>query len=422
MYRSTDIDVQKNPMPFLEQLRHEAPVYRDPDSGAYLVTRDEDIRRVAMDTASFSNVIDPSIFRVVQGLSLEQSDPEVAERLKTRGWLLPTTLLLTDPPAHTRYRRLVQEALNPRAVEQLSSHLRERVRTLNRDFAAGTPVDFVEAFAKKLPIWVIGRFIFGAPESDFDQINDWADQFFTTLMPAAPREEYLKTVDAMIDMHHYIKAKIDDLRHEHKEDVLLSRLIRVHEQTQDEPLSDPELISMMHVMLLAGHDTTRQTLGNSVLELARRPELFARMREDRKLIPNFINEVLRMNAPANMTTRIALCDADVNGTTIPKGSMLFVAWGSAGRDESAHPDSNRFDVDRPDARSHLSFGWGLHHCVGAHLARAQIRISLEEILDEFGGVRLAVDESELDYVPSMNLRSLLSLPVCFDSVDATDIG
>lgn len=410
MYRATDPEVQKNPQLFFAWLRREAPVYRDPDFGAFFITRDEDIRRVAMDPTTFSSVINPAVFRVVQGL-LEESDPEVAERLKSRGWLVPTTLLLTDPPAHTRYRRLVQEALNPKSVAELTPHIRARVLEILDGLPREGEVEFVSAFAQRLPIYMVGRFIFGAPESDHPRINAWADQFFLTLMPAASREEYLKTVDAIIAMHHYIKARIDVLRERAEDHVLLSRLLRIHEQTGDEPLSEPELMSMMQVFLIAGHDTTRQTLANALQVLASYAEIQQRVRADKTLLPQFINEVLRLYAAAAVTPRIAACDTQLHGVAIPKGSMIFMAWGSANRDEGVHPDPDRFDLDRPDAKSHLSFGWGIHHCVGAHLARAQLSIALGEILGRYRGIELAVPGNELEYVPNMNSRALVRLPL-----------
>lgn len=413
MYRTTDMQVQQKPMPFLAWLRGTAPVWRDPETGVFYITRDEDIRKVAMDPTTYSSVIDPSIFRTCQSKLLETSDPEVAARLKARGWLVPSTLLLIDPPEHTRFRRLMQEALSPKSVDQIVPHIRTRVTELLDRFPQGetVEVDFVEAFAKQLPMWVICSFIFGAPESEFQQINDWADQFFKTLMPVAPREEYLKTVDVIIDMHHSIKAKIDGFTAQHNEDILLSRLLRVHEKNGDTPLLVEELLSMMHVMLVAGHDTTRQTLANCLFELARHPELQDRLREDASAMPKFINETLRMYAAANVTPRIAAADSVLNGVEIPKGSMIFMAWGSANRDEKVHPNGNRFDIDRPDARNHVSFGWGIHHCVGAHLARAQLAAAVSGILARYQDIRLGADAETMEYAPSMNTRSLLRLPL-----------
>jgi cytochrome P450 len=413
MFNTNDLSVQKNPYPFFAWLRSEHPVYQDPATGVYFVTQDADIRQVAMDSQNFSSVIDPSVFRVVMGKQLEQSDPEVADLLKTNGWLLPTTLLLIDPPEHTRYRRLAQEALSPRAVQQLLDAVRGRIDELLNEFPADGHVEFVNDFAKRLPLWVICRFIFGADESDFQQINDWADQFFLTLMPAAPREEYMVTVQTMIRMHHYIKDKIDHFRATPDDNILLSRLINVHLTTGDTPLADEELISIMTVMLLAGHDTTRQSLGNALLELSRHPELGAQMRSDSSKILPFIHEVLRLNPPANVTPRITAADVEVHGTLIPKGSMVFVAWGSANRDHHVFPNPDNFDITRPNGKHHLSFGWGLHHCVGAHLARAQVTLTLEAILQRFSSVSLAIDDSELDYAPSMNTRSLERLPLIF---------
>lgn len=413
MFKTTDMQVQQNPMPFLAWLRGIAPVWRDPETGVFFITRDEDIRRVAMDPATFSSIIDPSIFRGVQGKLLETSDPEVAARLKARGWLVPSTLLLIDPPEHTRFRRLMQEALSPKSVDQIVPHIRTRVAELLDQFPAGEQIeiDFVDAFAKRLPIWVIGRFIFGAPESAFEQINDWADQFFKTLMPVAPREEYLKTVDVIIEMHHYIKSRIDHYSAHPDEEVLLSRLLRVHEKNGDAPLHVEELLSMMQVMLVAGHDTTRQTLANCLFELARDSRLLNRLRDDATQMPKFINEILRLYAAANVTPRIAAVDASVAGVDIPKGSMIFMAWGSANRDDKTHPNPDQIDIDRPDARNHLSFGWGIHHCVGAHLARAQIGAALSGILARYGDIRFAVDAETLEYAPSMNTRSLMALPL-----------
>jgi cytochrome P450 len=351
------------------------------------------------------------VFRSVQGRILEQRDPEVADRLKSKGWLVPSTLLLTDPPDHTRYRRLAQEALNPRMVQQMLPHILGRAQSLLDAFPREGTVDFVADFSKKLPIWVIGRWVFGAPESDFERINTWAEQFFLTLMPAAPREEYLRTVDAIIAMQHFIKARIDAFRAAPDDGILLSRLLTVHERTGDAALSIEELLSFMQVLLVAGHDTTRQTIGNAAFELARHPELQDRLRRDPTQIPLFINEILRLYAAANVTPRIARCDADIGGVPVPAGSMIFMAWGSANRDDRVHPDPDRLDIDRPDARNHLSFGWGIHHCVGAHLARAQIQVTLEELLKRFSTIRLAVDESALEFAPNMNSRGLVTLPL-----------
>lgn len=413
MFQTIDVAVQKQPNEFFKWLRNNDPVFHDPHTGAFFISKEEHIRQVTMDVANFSNVIDPSVFRIVQGYGLEQSDPEVAAILKEKGWLLPTTLLIVDPPEHDRYREFAKETLTPRSVRALSDAIRDRADHLIARFPKNHPVDFVDAFAKSLPLWLIGKYIFGAPEEDFEMINDWADQFFLTLIPTAPREEYLRTVDQMIEMHHYIKRNIDRFRQEPDDSVLLSRLIHMQDANGGSPLTDEEMMSMMQVLLIAGHDTTRQSLTNCVLELARHPDVFERLRANPKDIPNFIAEVLRLNSPANVTARISTNAVEVGGVMIPAGSMIFVAWGSGNRDADAHPEPDNFNIDRPEKNRTLAFGYGVHHCVGVHLAREQLRVSIEQLLAHYSGVSLAIAEQELDYLPSFNTRSLVRLPVHF---------
>lgn len=413
MFQTIDVAVQKQPNEFFKWLRNNDPVFHDPHTGAFFISKEEHIRQVTMDVANFSNVIDPSVFRIVQGYGLEQSDPEVAAILKEKGWLLPTTLLIVDPPEHDRYREFAKETLTPRSVRALSDAIRDRADHLIARFPKNHPVDFVDAFAKSLPLWLIGKYIFGAPEEDFEMINDWADQFFLTLIPTAPREEYLRTVDQMIEMHHYIKRNIDRFRQEPDDSVLLSRLIHMQDANGGSPLTDEEMMSMMQVLLIAGHDTTRQSLTNCVLELARHPDVFERLRANPKEIPNFIAEVLRLNSPANVTARISTNAVEVGGVMIPAGSMIFVAWGSGNRDADAHPEPDDFNIDRPEKNRTLAFGYGVHHCVGVHLAREQLRVSIEQLLAHYSGVSLAIAEQELDYLPSFNTRSLVRLPVHF---------
>lgn len=413
MFKTIDPDVQKRPNAFFAWLRQNEPVFHDPYTGAFFISKEEHIRQVTMDVENFSNVIDPSVFRIVQGYGLEQSDPEVAAILKAKGWILPTTLLIVDPPEHNRYREFAKESLTPRSVRALSDAIRSRADQLIAQFPTNEPVDFVESFAKAMPLWLIGKYIFGAPEEDFGMINDWADQFFLTLIPTAPREEYLRTVDQMIEMHHYIKRNIDRFRKEPDHSVLLSRLIHMRDANGGSPLTDEEMMSMMQVLLIAGHDTTRQSLTNCVLELARHPHLVERLRANPRDIPNFIAEVLRLNSPANVTARLATGTVVVGGVEIPAGSMIFVAWGSGNRDVDAHPEPDEFDIDRPEKNRTLAFGYGIHHCVGIHLAREQLRVSIEQLLAHYSGVALAIGEQELDYLPSFNTRSIVSLPVRF---------
>ena len=404
-----DPAVQSDPMEFLDVLRHQAPVYQEPRTGAYMVTRAKDIRHVADHPELFSNTIDPSVFRVCQGLSLEEKDPEVAAIFRAKAWLIPHTLLLTDPPEHGRYRRLALEALSPKAVKKLVPFIERQVDRYIKPFDSGEVIDFVPVFCERVPLSVVMRFI-GAPESDFDLINGWTHQFFSTEMGQTSREEYLKTVDAMCDLYNYVARRVEAVRKQ-RDGTLLDDLMHAHEETGDEALTLEELISMFHVLLMAGHDTTRQTLANGMRVLTTRPELFRQLQQHPELIGSFIEEVIRLHPPATLTTRRAAVDTEIDGVPIPKGATVFVCWGSANRDEEVFAEPQQFKCPNEAGKDHFGFGYGPHFCVGNRLARTTLTIAFNAFLGRYSAISLAVPEEALRYMPAINLRALLSLPI-----------
>ncbi|MET0985266.1 MAG: hypothetical protein ABW034_07660, partial [Steroidobacteraceae bacterium] len=206
-----DPQLQSNPLEFFAALRTQAPVYLEPRTGAYFVTRAEDIRAAVSQPEVFSNQVDPNVFRVCQGLSLEQRDPEVAQRLRAKGWLAPHTLLFTDPPIHGRYRRLVMEALSPQAIRKIEPLIKAQIDQYLTPFDSGATVDFLEQFAQKLPLSIILNFL-GASLDNMGRVNAWTDQLFSTMMGQTPREEYLKSVDAVAEMYQFVAGRIEEIR------------------------------------------------------------------------------------------------------------------------------------------------------------------------------------------------------------------
>ncbi len=404
-----DPAVQSDPMEFLATLRHQAPVYREPRTGAYMVTRGKDIRYVAEHHEIFTSYIDPSVFLVCQGLSLEEKDPEVAAIFKKKARLIPHTLLLTDPPIHMRYRRLALEALSPKAVKALVPLIEQQVERFIAQFDSGKSIDFVAEFCERLPLSIIIQFI-GAPDSDFELINRWAHQFFSTEMGQKSREEYLKTVDMMCDMFNYVERRIEAVQ-EQRDGTLLDDLMHAHLATGDEPLTIEELISIFHVFLVAGHDTTRQTLASGMRILATKPELFSQLQQHPEHVGSFIEETIRMFSPAVMTPRVAAVDTEIDGVSIPKGATVFLCWGSANRDEAFFNEPDQFRCPNESGKEHFGFGYGQHFCVGNRLARTTLSIAFAAFANRYGSISLMVPESELQYEPAINLRALVSLPI-----------
>lgn len=404
-----DPQLQSDPLDFFAALRKQAPVYLEPRTGAYFITRAEDIRAAVSQPEVFSNEVDPSVFRVCQGLSLEQRDPEVAQRLKEKGWLVPHTLLLTDPPVHGRYRRLVMEALSAQAIRRIEPLIKAQIDRYLEPFDQGETVDFLAAFAQKLPVSIILNFL-GASLDHLDNVNDWADQFFSTMMGQTSREEYLKSVDAIAEVHKFIATRVEEIE-QRPDHSLLSTLMHAHEATGDAPLTLEELLSICQVLLMAGHDTTRQTLTNAVCALATRPEVLRRLDANRELIRSFVDEVVRLYSPANVTSRFTIQDTTLGGVHIPKHSTVFICWGSGNRDEQLFPAADELRCPRENLSAHMGFGYGIHFCVGMRLAKAQLGLTIEALLDRYSEITLAVEPDELSYAPAINLRALTSLPI-----------
>lgn len=404
-----DPAVQSNPLEFFAVLREQAPVYLEPRTGAYFITRAEDLRYVAEHPEIFSNIVDPTVFRACMGLPLAELDPEVAELLRREGWLVPFTILLTDPPIHGRYRRLAMEALSPKAVKQIEPFICTRIDTLLSRFDGGEAVDFLVEFAQRLPLSIILKFL-GAGEKHLQNVNDWTDQWFGTLMGQTPREEYLKSVRAICQIQKLVAARIDEV-HRQRDDSLLCTLMHAHEATGDEPLTLEETISIFSVLLFAGHDTTRQTLTNAARLLATDKALYPRLREKPELIKAFVEEVIRLYSPANVTPRVAAQATEIGGVKIPANAPIFMCWGSGNRDPRRFAEPDTLQCSRDAAATHLGFGAGIHFCAGSRLARAQLTLTVEALVARYSDISLAVPESELQYAPAINLRALLALPV-----------
>jgi cytochrome P450 len=407
----TDPAVQANPQPYFAAMRSQGPVYREPMTGVYFITTSDEIRKAADQPEIFSNVIDPSQFRACSGgKMLEEKDPAAAAIFKEKGWLMPFTLLFNDPPLHGHYRKLAAEALTPKRVKEMEPFIQQQTDNLIARFSPDGNVEFVSEFATKLPVSAIAEFL-GAPEEDWPKINYWSEQTFSTLFGQASEAEYRKTIDAILEMQHYVAGKIEEQK-AHPKDNLLRSLMTAHEIVGGEPLKIEEILSIYHVLLVAGHDTTRQTLGNSLRVLAEFPDLARQLREDPRKINDFINEVLRLYHPAGIGARITRQEVTVCGVTIPEGSTVYFGYSSANHDENKFSCPAHFDMER-DFRDSFSFGYGIHFCVGSRLAKTILTVAINTLLREFSEIKLNTEIDKLEYMPVILHSSLRALPLKF---------
>ena len=391
----------QDPLSIFARMREESPVtsvITPEGQRAWLITRYGDVRAA---------LADPRLSKDWRKLRTPGFEPD-----PTVGFLM-AHMLNADPPDHTRLRRLVQKAFTPGRVAGLRPRI-EAITTSLLDAMAGGGsggggrachddgvVDLITAFAFPLPMTVICELL-GIPDDDRDDFKTWSQ---VILSSTATMEEYRAAGGAM---YSYFTALLADKRAAPADD-LLSALITARDS--GDSLDDPELLAMIFLLLVAGHETTVNLIATGTLGLLTHPSEFARLRADPALLPGAVEELLRYANPLNHATdRYAPEPFDVGGVTIPAGEPVLVVTSSANRDPARFPDPDRLDVGR-DATGHVAFGHGIHYCVGAPLARLEGEIAFGSLLARFPGLSLAADPGTLRWRPSSLIHGLETLPV-----------
>ncbi|WP_327170669.1 cytochrome P450 [Streptomyces sp. NBC_00464] len=309
-------------------------------------------------------------------------------------------MLSSDPPEHTRLRKLVTRAFTTGAVAELRPFIARVTDDLLDQWPVGEPFDFVTGLAVPLPVIVICELL-GVPEEDRPDIRRWSGELFAAGQPGV--------IDAashsMADYMTYLIAA----KRRHPGSSLLDHLISARDG--DDRLNEEELVSLAVLLLVAGHETTSNFLGNAALSLLQHPAELDRLRQNPDDIPAALDELLRFDSPVSTATfRYTTEAVTLGGTDIPTGAPILVALGAANRDPERFPSPDQLDANR-DAAGHLAFGHGIHRCVGAPLAKAEAEIALRAVLTRFPGLRLAVPPDQLQWRHARLVRGLTSLPV-----------
>jgi cytochrome P450 len=412
-YDPADPGSQQNPFPHYATLRSQAPVYQHPKTGVYFVSRYSTVREVLADPVTYSS-------RFSNAASMPD-DPQLLAKIGkiasgAAQYLPPRpTMVTADPPVHTRYRKAVAPLIGPRRIRAME----DRIRNIACDLLARWPesgrVDFKRDFAERLPVRMIAGLL-GIDEAGEADLDKWSDDCVAAIGADIPGEARLSAMQGMVDMMNFWAEEIER-RRSHPGDDVVSELVHADLELPGEAkrkLDAAELISIIAQLQVAGKEASTKGFDEIMKMLAERPEVWARMREEPGWIGNVVEEGLRLASPNQGLFRTATADSVLDGVTIPSGATLWVMFGSANRDEAQFPEPDRFDPDRPNLRDHLAFGIGAHFCIGAPLARAELRISLEEISRRYERVRLA-DDLELVYEPSFILRGLEELVIEVES-------
>ena len=391
-FNPLDPEVVADPYPTYHRLRKEAPVYHSP-LGFWVLTRYDDV---------VSALRDPRLIK-------EPLAAFVAARMGTPVPAMGVSMLDRDPPDHTRLRSLVSKAFTPRVVEGLRPKIQHIVDGLLAKVEANGSMDLIEEFAYPLPVSVICQML-GVPVADSDRFRGWSLDIARgldgiLLPPDSPIRG--RSIESRRALGAYFRELIAERRAAPRAD-LLSSLIAVEEA--GDTLNEEELLATCILLLIAGHETTVNLIGNGTLALLRHPDQLRRLREDPSLIGTAVEELLRFDGPVQRTARIPDADVTFGGTTIGKGELVMPFIGAADRDPAQFPDPDRLDIGRTDNR-HIAFGWGIHFCLGAPLARVEGQIAINTLLQRFPKLALATERPE--YRQSLTLRGLSSLPVTF---------
>ena len=383
-----------NPYPLYHKYREEYPThYMEP--GVWTFTRYKDILAVLRDDR-FSNDPRNSIFR-----EFASDDPNAVSPFEQMAGLV---LLFTDPPDHTRMRNLVNKAFTRRTVEELRPHVQDLVSDL-LDNVGSDGMDVVADFAYPLPALVICE-LMGVPVEDRDLFKGLSGDVAPILDPVLPPEKMQKALVALSQFIVYFAGLIEKRRTDPKDD-LLSALIAAEEG--GDRLTTEELFALCVLVFIAGHETTQSLIGNGLLALLRNREQFELLRDDNSLMRNAIEELLRYDSPVQLTARTALQDIDVAGVTVKKGQQVVTLLGAGNRDPEQFTDPDRLDITR-DKPQVVSFGAGVHFCLGAPLARLEAQIAFTELLRRFPNMELA---AEPEWRNTLTLHGMNSLKVRF---------
>jgi cytochrome P450 len=373
----------RDPYPAYAQLRADDPVRRieRSDGVVWLLSRYADVRTA---------LADPRLSKDWR----YTLPPE--QRASQPGTPIPMMILM-DPPEHTRLRKLVSRVFTLRRMEALRPRVREVAAELIAALPPRGPVDLMPGYALLLPVLVICELL-GVPADDRDDFVGWSNA-----MVDSGGDE----MDAATKLHGYLSALIETKR-AHPDDALISALI---EDADDDRLSHEELVAMAMMLLIAGHETTVNLIGNGLLALLTHPTQRDLLRDRPELLPAAVEEFLRFDSPVHSTpARFAAEDVEYAGVTIPAGAVVILSLAAANRDPDRFPGADELRVDR-DAAGHTAFGHGLHHCLGAQLARIEGQEAIGALLAARPEMTLAADPAELAYRHSTLVRGLRTLPV-----------
>jgi cytochrome P450 len=384
------------------RVRREEPVRWDEQQRAWLLSTYADVVAGLTDPRLSSDRINPLL-----AVLTEERRATVGPMLSVmRNWMV-----VKDPPAHTRLRKLANAAFRQQRIANMKEWIGEIVDDILDEFIARGGSDFVAGVAYPMPASVIGRMI-GAPSGDRDLFQRWSDELALAVFGAGGEDRadrHSRALKGVLEMQDYLRGVVADRSANPGDDMISYLLADSHDGDR---LTDDELISLCSLILFAGHETTTNLLCNAVVVLDGHRDQLAMLRQQDQLVAPAIEEVLRFEGPIKVLVRWVAEDMELRGRQLRAGDRVYLVLQSANRDPVMFSDADRFDVQRPTQPTHVGFGRGVHACIGAQLARLEARVALPRILDRLPGLKLT---HEVSWKPTVSARAVNELAVDYES-------
>jgi cytochrome P450 len=404
-----DPQILARPNAFYRAMRREDPVHYDSSIGMYLVSRFEDLQTVLRDPISFS---------VAEGFKKTYAKgffDEFREILEREGGGFFPDAIMSDPPYHTRIRRLLEKAFTARRVKLLEPGITALVVEMIEGLVENGEADVVAEFAVPLTSAVICEQLgFGRMPSE--TIHRWSHAVAQQISQMQSREEMHRNAKTVCELQNFLIAQIRDREKNPREDIT-SDLVHARTEEDAEPaLTFEETVSLVRAVLVAGNDTTTTALGNLFFILATRPavaDLLRSSADDDRFLTRFVEELLRIEPPVRGLSRMTTREVELSGTTLPAGAHMLLLYAAANDDETEFACPREFDMERKNLGRQVAFGGGVHRCVGATLARMEIKIAAREIARRMDDIKLALPVEEIAYLPTLATRAMKRLPVTF---------
>lgn len=401
---------RENPFPIYDHILRERPIYFDPAVRLFIVSRYDDIRRILIDPQTFSSAKWKDTVR-------DQIEDAHAVTLRERfelmgGFVPPPNVASLDDPRHRDVRALFDKAFRPARVKAMEEDIRCTAAMMVDSFAGKGGCEVVESLSIPFPMTVIFNQI-GTRLEDIWQVRQWLNAIIERVSFCQTPEQQLRSVDQTVEAQLYLNSIVTELKG-NPTGSLLSDLVNTP-LSDGSFLSEQELITnIIDILFQAGTETTTNAITSGVRILCERPGLFAQLKANPDQVRGFVEEVLRLESPAQGIFRVVTQDVEIHGLTLPRGSVLHLRVAAANRDETKFGCPAHLDLDRKNAGTHLAFGAGIHHCVGAVLARSELHWAFWTLLDRFSAMRISPRQGPVTFLRNYMFRSIDALHIEFE--------